>query len=264
LFSQNGPPWRAVRVIGESPGLVETADVDQRSERIQARFEWPVICAALLTIPVLFIQESHLGQPWQSIGIVLNWATWLTFASEVVVMLWVVPRKRTWLRSHVLDLAITVLTPPFAPAAWQAGRAFRLFQLLRLVRVFSVRRLLSLEGIKYAALTAAGTVLLGGALVASLETEQHWTTWDGVWWAATTVTTVGYGDLAVKTDGGRIIAMAIMLVGIGFVALLTAFIADRFVQGQREVGAKENLILTELQEIRMRLENLESTGPDLR
>src|SRR6188768_24496 len=54
------------------------------------------------------------------------------------------------------------------------------------VRVFSIRNLLSLEGIKYAALTAAGTVLLGGAVVASLETEQHWTTWDGVWWAATT------------------------------------------------------------------------------
>ncbi len=204
MFSQTVRFGGPFVFIGESPRPVETADVDQRSERFQARFEWPVIVAALLTIP------------------------------------------------------------PFAPAAWQAGRAFRLFQLLRLVRVFSVRRLLSLEGIKYAALTAAGTVALGGAVVASLEKEQHWTTWDGVWWAATTVTTVGYGDLKVETDGGRIIAMAIMLVGIGFVALLTAFIADRFVQGQREVGAKEDLILTELQEIRLRLENLESTGSDLR
>ncbi len=190
-------------------------------------------------------------------GTVLNWATWLTFATEVVVMLWVVPRKRIWLRTHLLDFAITILTPPFAPAAWQAGRAFRLFRLLRLLRVFSLRRMLSLEGIRFAALIAAGTVVIGGAVVASLEKAQHWTAWDGIWWAATTVTTVGYGDLKVETDGGRIIALCIMLVGIGFVALLTAFIADRFIQDQREVGAKEDLILGELQEIRLRLESLE-------
>jgi voltage-gated potassium channel len=229
--------------------------VDERSNRIQARFEWPVVIAALLTIPILFIQESGLGQPWRGMSVVLNWVTWLTFATEVAVMLWVVPRKRTWLRAHLLDVAITILTPPFAPAAWQAGRAFRLFRLLRLVRIFSLRRLLSLEGIKFAALIAAGTVVVGGAVVASLE---HWTAWDGIWWATTTVTTVGYGDLQVKTDGGRIIAMCIMLVGIGFVALLTAFIADRFIQGQREVGAKEDLILVELREIRLRLEGLEA------
>ena len=52
--------------------------------------------------------------------------------------------------------------------------------------------------------------------------------------------------------------MCIMLVGIGFVALLTAFIADRFIQGQKEVGTKEDLILSELREIRLRLESLEA------
>lgn len=241
--------------------LSNSGSVDRRSERIQQRFEWPVVIAALLTIPILIIQESNLGRPWQVIGAVLNWGTWLTFATEVAVMLWVVPRRRTWLRTHVLDLAITVLTPPFAPAAWQAGRAFRLVRLLRLLRAFSLRRLLSLEGIKYAALTAAGTVVIGGAVVANLETSEHLTTWDGIWWAATTVTTVGYGEFTITSDGGRIIAMAIMLVGIGFVALLTAFIADRFIQGQREVGAKEDRILAELQEIRMRLDSFEM-GPD--
>lgn len=254
-----GPLRRADCVPGGKPACtVESGSVDQRSERIQQRFEWPVVVAALLTIPILVIQESHLTQPWRVMGTVLNWGTWLTFATEVVVMLWVVPRKRAWIRTHILDLAVTVLTPPFAPAAWQAGRVFRLVRLLRLVRVFSLRRLLSLEGIKYTALTAAGTVVVGGAVFASLEKNQHLTTWDGIWWAATTVTTVGYGDIEVMTDGGRIIAMAIMLVGIGFVALLTAFIADRFVQGQREAEVKEDQILSELRKIRMQLESLES------
>jgi voltage-gated potassium channel len=231
--------------------------VDARSEAIQQRFEWPVVIAAALTIPLLLIGESNLGDPWPAVATILNWVTWLVFATEVVVMLWVVPRKRTWLRTHMLDVAVTVLTPPFAPAAWQASRVYRLARLLRLVRIFSLRNLLSLDGIKFAALTALGTVLLGGAVVASVEDGQHWSTWDGIWWAATTVTTVGYGGYEPQTDSGRIIATAIMLIGIGFVALLTAFIADRFIVTQEATGSKQDEILTELKEIREKLERLE-------
>jgi voltage-gated potassium channel len=230
--------------------------VDARSEAVQARFEWPVIIAALLTIPLVLIQESNLPEPWPAIGTVLNWGTWLVFAAEVVVMLSIVPSRRTWIRTHLLDVVVVVLTPPFAPAAWQAGRVYRVLRLLRLLRVFSLRRLLSLDGLKLAALVAVMTVILGGIVVASIETsaQEPWSAWDGIWWAVTTVTTVGYGGLEPHTDSGRIIASVIMLVGIGFVALLTAFIADRFIHGQE---VKEDRILTELREIRERLERLE-------
>lgn len=231
--------------------------MDARSEAIQQRFEWPVIAAALLTIPLVLIQESHLPQPWPTVGDVLNWGTWLVFATEVVVMLWVAPRKWVWARSHVIDIVVTILTPPFAPAAWQAGRVYRVARLLRLLRVFSLRRMLTFDGIKLAALAAVATVVLGGIAVASIEStpQEPWTAWDGIWWAVTTVTTVGYGGLEPETDSGRIIASAIMLVGIGFVALVTAFIADRFVASQKET---EDQILTELREIRARLERLEA------
>jgi voltage-gated potassium channel len=231
--------------------------VDARSEAVQARFEWPVIIAALLTIPLVLLQESDLGAPWPDVAMALNWITWLVFAAEVVTMLCIVPSRKAWLRSHLLDVLVTIFTPPFAPAAWQAGRVYRLLRLMRLLRVFSLRRLLSLDGLKAAALVAVVTVILGGIAVASIETtpQEPWTAWDGIWWAVTTVTTVGYGGLEPHTDSGRIIASVIMLVGIGFVALLTAFIADRFIKGQEE---KEDRVLAELREIRERLERLEA------
>lgn len=230
-----------------------------RSREIQRRFEWPVIVAASLTIPILVIQESDLGGAWQTIGGVLNWLTWAVFLAEVVVMLWVVDRRWHWIRTHPVDVVVVLLTPPFAPAAWQAGRVFRLIRLLRLARLWSLRRLLSLEGMKYAALIAGGTVVLGGALFVGIEKgQQHLTTWDGIWWAMTTVTTVGYGDIRPESDAGRVLAMAIMLTGIGFVALLTAFIAERFVQQQKVAEAKEDQILAELREIRVRLDRLEA------
>ncbi len=51
--------------------------------------------------------------------------------------------------------------------------------------------------------------------------------------------------------------MMIMLVGIGFVALLTAFIADRFISEQKTTESKEDQILEELRRVNQRLANLE-------
>jgi voltage-gated potassium channel len=236
-----------------------------RADRIQQRFEWPVVVAALLTIPLLVIQESDFGEFWGSVATVLNWATWTVFFAEAAVMLAVTPRRGRWLRHHLIDVAVVVLTPPFAPQAWQNGRLFRLIRLLRLLRVGALRRLLSLEGMKYAAAVALATVLVGGIVFTSVEEGHNGkvsSAWDGVWWAVTTVTTVGYGDVYPHTTSGRIIGITIMLVGIGFVALLTAFIADRFINVQVETEAKEDLILAELRAIRTRLDALEAGGSD--
>ena len=231
-----------------------------RAQRIQSRLEWPVVVAALLTIPILIIQESAFGEPWGTVATILHWVTWLTFFGEAVVMLAVVPDRRKWLRGHLLDVAVVVLTPPFAPQAWQNGRLFRLVRLLRVFRVLALRKLLSLEGMKYAAMVAVGTIIVGGAVFASVEQHQEISTWDGIWWAITTVTTVGYGDIYPHSTSGRIIGITIMLIGIGFVALLTAFIADRFINLGVETEAKEDLILAELRAISARLDRLELRG----
>jgi voltage-gated potassium channel len=55
----------------------------------------------------------------------------------------------------------------------------------------------------------------------------------GMWWAVQTVTTVGYGDAVPKTDLGRILAAAVMLLGIGFVTVITASITGAFVSRSR-------------------------------
>ena len=234
-----------------------------------------MLIAALLVIPAVIIEESQLGEPWMLVALVLNWVTWVTFLVEVVVMLSVVPNRGEWLRKHPLDVGIVILTPPFGPPALQAARALRLLRLLRLVKAVQlVRRLFSLEGLRYAAVLAGATVLVGGASFSAVEKEQHMTMWDGVWWAMTTVTTVAYGDVSPKTDAGRGIAIVVMLVGIGFIALLTAASAQRFIprevkedvaEIEHKVGGSERReIMRELQEISSRLEAVEGTLQRLR
>jgi voltage-gated potassium channel len=199
-----------------------------------------MLLAALLVIPTIVIEQSDVGEPWDTVAVVLNWATWLAFLAEAVIMLAVVPDRLRWLRDHPLEVAIVVLTPRFLPASLQAARVFRLLRLLPLFQAgVLMRRLLSLEGLRDAAVLALLTVLGGGAAFAEVERGQDLSSWDGVWWAVTTVTTVGYGDIGPKTDAGRLLAIVVMLVGIGFVALITAAAAERFMRPRTEALAAE-------------------------
>jgi voltage-gated potassium channel len=229
--------------------------------------------AALLVIPVIFVEQSSAGDPWRTLAAVTNWLIWIVFAAELVAMLVVVPNRTRWLLNHPLEVAVVVLTPPFLPATLQALRAIRLLRLLRLLRLAQVaRRSSSIVGLRYAAVLALITALAGGAAFASVEDGAS--TWDGVWWAVTTMTTVGYGDVFPETDAGRTIAIVLMLVGIGFVAILTGAVAERFVAAQvrGEVDEVERVVdgelddarqaaLSELRRITERLERARGRDP---
>jgi voltage-gated potassium channel len=160
---------------------------------------------------------------------------------------------------------IVVLTPPFLPSSLQAIRALRLLRVLRLLRLAQLgRQLFSPQGLRYVALLALLTALGGGAAFAAVE-KQGYSTWDGVWWAVSTMTTVGYGDLYPHTTMGRFLGIVVMLVGIGFIAILTGAVAERFLA--RDVRAIEaevageaetvDAVLGELRAIRERLGDLE-------
>ena len=219
-----------------------------------------MVIAALLVIPVVWIDSVHASPTVKTIGDVLNWLTWGAFLVELVVMLYVSRLPIEWLKSHPLDAAVVVLSPPFIPNSFAAIRLLRLLRLLRLGRLLTLPKLLSLQGLRYASFLVLFVVLLGGAAFSTVETNQHLSTWDGIWWAITTVTTVG-SNISPETTGGRVIAMVVMVSGISFVAYLTAWVAERFVrqdiaQDTEEISEHEKQMLAELQQIRQRLEKL--------
>lgn len=236
--------------------------MDERSERWAKRFQIPVTIAALAVIPVLIAAPGADG-PWPVILGVVDWLSWLTFVAEIVVMLIVVPDRRRWLRGHLLEVAIVVLTPPVV-GLFTSARLLKLLRLLWLIRLAPVaHRLFTTAGVRSAALLVALTAVVGGAMFAELEKGQ--TTANGIYWAITTMTTVGYGNPEPTTTATKIVAVVVMLVGIGFVAVLTGAIAQRFLapdiaEEEREfdtVEATSQEILAELREVRQRLEALE-------
>jgi voltage-gated potassium channel len=214
-----------------------------------------MIVAAVLVIPAIIFQESDLGTPWTTVGNVLNWVTWLAFAAEMVVMLIVVPKKVDWVRRNPLDVAIVVLTPPVVPPGLQSLRVFRLLRVLRLTRLFTMRDVLSLEGVRDAAVIAAILVLTGGLAFAAIEGVG---VWEGIWFAINMVTTVGAANISANSVGAQLIAIVLMFVGIGLVAMVTAFIAERFIHTGQAVEDREDRILSKLEAIEGRLDRLEA------
>jgi voltage-gated potassium channel len=87
------------------------------------------------------------------------------------------------------------------------------------------------------------------------------TLWDGIWWGAATVTTVGYGDKYPTTNLGRFLAILVMIVGVSLVGVITATVASWFVKADvddpKEIQFKR--VLDRLESIEQKLNDLTGT-----
>jgi voltage-gated potassium channel len=120
-----------------------------------------------------------------------------------------------------------------------------------------------------AAVIASATVAItiaAGSLMTVLDRENYPSIGSGLWWAVQTTTTVGYGDNVPTTYAGRFLAAFVMLVGIGFLTVITAAITSTFVSRARLEPADsdhETSLAEQLRQINARLERIEArqSGP---
>ena len=108
--------------------------------------------------------------------------------------------------------------------------------------------------------TIAITVVTGIAMTI-VDRENYPTIGSGLWWAVQTSTTVGYGDNVPTTVAGRLVAAFVMLVGIGFLTVITAAITSTFVSRSRLEPADtdaETSVAEQLRQINARLERIEA------
>jgi voltage-gated potassium channel len=105
-------------------------------------------------------------------------------------------------------------------------------------------------------------IMLVAAATVHFLSPKAFATWgDEIWWAAQTVTTVGYGDVVPTTGGGRFIGGIVMFVSVATVSLVTAVVTAGFVAYQQrrlsgEAGHHAEL-LDALHRIERRLDRLE-------
>ena len=114
--------------------------------------------------------------------------------------------------------------------------------------------------------TVSTSITVGAGILMTVADHDNFpSVGSGLWWAVQTVTTVGYGDHVPATVAGRLVAALVMLVGIGFLTVITATITSTFVsrlsREQRPSGA---VTPTEeqLRQIAGRLERIEAALTD--
>jgi len=161
-----------------------------------------------------------------------------------------------------LDLVSSI--PVFDLARW--GRAARIARLLRLLRGIKASMVLTevvLTRRRQSAFLAAGLTLLlvivsASVLILTVEDTAQSnirSTEDALWWATTTLTTVGYGDRFPVTTEGRIIAAGVMAAGVGLVGVLSGLLAAWFMEPVRTAEQRQEDLL-ELRSVRQEMSEL--------
>ncbi|GHD37417.1 potassium channel family protein [Streptomyces galbus] len=204
-------------------------DRDSRQTRWEQRTEVPLSVASLIFLGAYAVHVLAPGLPgvWHDVCLTLTMATWGLFVLDYGVRWRLSGRRLGFVRSHWLDTLVVAL-PLLRP--------------LRIVRLYEVvqrrhgepRLSLHARVITYAGLS---TVLLGFA--GALAVYQHErgapgatirTFGDSVWWACSTLATVGYGDVTPVTPVGRLIAVGLMACGLALLGAVTGSFSSWLIQ----------------------------------
>lgn len=238
------------------------ADKAALLERFERQTSLPMLVLSLAIVPLLIIPLVwELSPDAETTILAIDWIIWALFFMEYVVRLYLAPRKGVFIRSNKIDLVVIVL--PFLRPL-RVVRSARGLRLLRAVKAtaFLVRALdagrdvLTRHKLHYALLVTILVVVAGAALVfhfeqgaadANIESFA-----DALWWGATTVTTVGYGDTFPTTPAARGVAVVLMLLGIAVFGLLAGSLASYFTERH-----EEEQLDPKLEEMAKRLEHIE-------
>lgn len=188
------------------------------------------VSMALLALLVLWLLTFPEELEWVAY---VNRTVWAIFAGDYVARLLLARDRRQFLRSNLPDLIAVMPLDEL-----RIVRMARLLRLVRLARAASVlwrvgrdvRAIVTQNSLGHVLLFTAGIVVLSSGLVWLLDDNIE-SLGDALWWGVATVTTVGYGDVAPTSAVGRLVAVVLMLVGIGTIGWVTGSIATYFISG---------------------------------
>ena len=238
-------------------------------ERFERKVELPLLVLALAMLPLLIAPlVADLPSGVETAFVAADWFIWAVFAVEYVVRLVLTPRRWVFVRREWADLLIVVL--PFLRPL-RVVRSARALRLLRLARLGSVlgelfklaRRLLVRHHLDYALLVIFVVIVGSASLTLAVEEGGEGsikTFGDALWWAITTVTTVGYGDKFPVTAAGRGVAAFLMVTGIALFGLLTANLTTLFAERAGDAEeARDDAVVARLEELLQRIDQLEQS-----
>lgn len=208
-------------------GAVQPAE-PSRLRRWDAGTEWPlaIIAVAFLVDYSIHVLARPTGRFAETVDATML-VFYLVFVADYLVRLALAANRMHWFTHHLFDLAVVVV--PF----------LRPLRVLRLIVVLGALQKAIGGEVRGRVVIYTGTsavLLVYAASLAILDAERANPQspinnfGDAVWWSISTITSVGYGDLAPVTAAGRVIATLLMVGGISLIGVITATVASWIVQ----------------------------------
>ena len=177
------------------------------------------------------------------------------------------PSKREFMKWGWIDLLSSI--PVWDALRW--GRLIKLARIIRLLRAFRSARNLFRFLFRNPTRAATGTAALSAAVLLILSSiailmfedapsSTITTPMDAIWWAVSTITTVGYGDKVPVTMEGKAVAIVLMLGGVGIFSLISGLLARLLIEPELKHEENELEKLTkEVRSLREAIEQLQHT-----
>lgn len=214
--------------------------------------------AFALTIQILIIASlisfsistlPNLSSGIKRLLLIVDIFTVVIFTIEYLLRILVAEKKLKFIFSFfgLIDLAAIL---PFYVATGFDIRSVRLFRLIRLIRILKLLKYSKAITRFHRALIISKEELVLFGFVASImlylsavgiyyfenpaQPDHFKSVFHCLWWAITTLTTVGYGDMFPVTTGGKIFTFFVLSVGLGIVAVPTGLVASALSEARNE------------------------------
>lgn len=118
-----------------------------------------------------------------------------------------------------------------------------------------IKELIIINRFNYMMILTTIVIVIGATIISLVEKMSFE---DAIWWSFVTFTTVGYGDVLIKTTLGRLFSIIIMTIGIGFISVTTSTIAIYLVNKDNKRKIKKDFRNETLENIKSKIDNLDT------
>ena len=221
---RRAPRTRLFRTLSKYRGEKNLAEWEERSST-------PMFVASVLYLLAFAapIMSTRIQEPYDGYLNIIQMILWGLFAADYCIRLYLAPRRLYFITHNLMNLAIVLLP------------AWRIVSFLAMIHLTTNRQYkrLSELAVKLFGYTAIFIIMFALAIYSVESSEPGAMIRDlptAYWWTFTTLATVGYGDVYPVTGIGRVIAVVVMLYGVGMVAVATGALASWIIE---KIGGRE-------------------------
>ena len=218
------------------------------SDTIAGRiFDVSILALILASITVILLESVEwFHARFSAYLIAIEWFFTIVFTIEYAARLWTVTSPRRYALSFFGIVDLISILPSYLALVIPGAQSLMVIRSIRLLRVFRILKLsrfigegqflvMALKSSRHKIIiflfTVLTTVIIMGTIMYMVEGPANGFTSipRSIYWSIVTMTTVGYGDLAPRTDLGQLLASMLMIMGYGVIAVPTGIVSSEMI-----------------------------------